>query len=101
MGGGDHAHIDLLRARGADGQHLALGQHAQQPRLQGERHVADLVEEEGAAVGLLDEPALALAGRAGEASRQMAEELALDQRLRNGGAVDGDERLAAALAGRV
>ena len=35
---------------------FAFGQHPQQPRLQRRRHVADLVEEQGAAVGLLNRP---------------------------------------------
>jgi hypothetical protein len=38
----------------ADAVELAVRQHAQQARLQVERHVADLVEEQGAAVGLLE-----------------------------------------------
>ncbi|MNR00392.1 hypothetical protein D3C85_1161630 [compost metagenome] len=57
-----------------------------------QRHVADLVEEQGAAVGLLDQAAHALAARAGEGARLVAEQLALDQRLRHGGAVDRHER---------
>jgi len=58
MRGGNHAHADTDRLRRADRQQLALGQHAQQPRLQRQRHVADLVEEQRAAVGLLDQTAL-------------------------------------------
>ena len=33
---------------------VAVGQHTQQPRLQVERHVADFVEEQRAALGLLE-----------------------------------------------
>ncbi len=54
MGGRHHAQVDLDRSAGTDRQHLPLGQHAQQPGLQLQRHVADLVEEERAAVGLGD-----------------------------------------------
>ena len=42
------------RLRAADARHDAVLQHAQHLRLRGERHVADLVEEERAAVGLLE-----------------------------------------------
>ena len=50
-------------------------------------HVADLVEEDRAAVGQL-EAAAALADGAGERALLVAEQLALQQRLRQGGAVD-------------
>ena len=41
----------------ADAVELAVGEHAQQARLQVGRHVADLVEEQRAALGLLEAPA--------------------------------------------
>ena len=50
----------LRGAHLADAAHLALLEHAQELRLQIERQLADLVEEEGAAVGLFDRPRLAL-----------------------------------------
>ena len=54
------------------------------------RHVADLVEEQRAAVGQLDEADLAaLRGRVG--ALLVAEQLALDQLARDRRAVDGDE----------
>ena len=52
--GGDHAHVRLDRRVAADAVELAVGQHAQQARLQVRRHVADLVEEQRAALGLLE-----------------------------------------------
>ena len=58
----DHAHVDAHRDLSADAIELALREHAQQPRLQLRRHVADLVEEQRAAVRLLEAPA-ALADR--------------------------------------
>ena len=64
----------------ADGQDLALLQDAQQLDLHGRRHVADLVEEERAAVGDLEQPLL-VGQRAGEGALAMAEQLALEQRL--------------------
>ena len=58
MGGGDDADIGLDRRAAADRRVLAFLQHAQQAGLRLGRHVADLVEEQRAAVGLLE-----LAGR--------------------------------------
>ena len=76
----------------ADARELALLQHAQQLRLQAERHVADLVEEEGAAGGGLELADAALGG-AGERAALVAEELALEQLVRDRRAVERDERV--------
>ena len=57
--------------------------------------IADLVEEQRAAVGDLDQAQLALA-RVGEGAALVAEELALDQRLGDRRAVELDERSARA-----
>ncbi len=54
MGGGDDADIGADRRAPADGDVFALLQHAQQARLRLERHVADLVEEQRAALRLLE-----------------------------------------------
>ena len=67
----------------ADALEALLLQHAQQLGLRGGRHVADLVEEQRAAVGLL-EPADAAAIGAGEGALLVAEQLALQQRLGDG-----------------
>ena len=56
-----------------------------------QRHVADFVHEERAAVGLL-ELAFALFDGRGEGSALVAEEFALDQLRRDGRTVDLDER---------
>ena len=53
---GDDAHVDRLLHRAAHGAHALLLQHAEQARLHLQRHLADLVEQEGAALGLLEEP---------------------------------------------
>ena len=50
----DDAHVGLDRRVAADAIEVAVGEHAQQARLQFRRHVADLVEEERAAFGLLE-----------------------------------------------
>ena len=100
VGGRDDAHVDLDRALGADRIDLALLQRAQQLDLHVERQLADLVQEQGAAVGLL-ELAQVLVGGAGEAALFVAEQDRFDQILRDGAAVDGDERLAGALGAAV
>ena len=60
----------------------------------GRRHLADLVEEERAAVGLLEE-ALLVAQRAGEGAALVAEQLALEQVLGQRAAVDRQDALLA------
>ena len=63
VGGGDDAHVGLDRRAAADRRVFALLQHAQQPRLRLHRHVADLVEEQRAALGLLEAAGAARAAR--------------------------------------
>jgi hypothetical protein len=75
-------------------------EHAEQFRLHGERHLADLVEEDRAAARRFEEAAVIL-GRAGERAAAVAEELALEQGLGDRGAVDGEERLVGARRGAV
>ena len=53
----DDADVDLDVLRVAEAADRLLLQHAQQLHLEVERQLADLVEEERAAVGLLEEPA--------------------------------------------
>ena len=91
VGGGDHAHVDADQFAPADAEELALGQHAQQARLQRQRHVADLVEEQRAAVGLLEAADVA-ALRTGEGAGLVAEQFAFQQLRRNRRGVEGDER---------
>jgi len=45
MGGGDDAYVDLHRRLSAHTIKFTFGQNAQQPGLQGRRHVADFVEK--------------------------------------------------------
>ena len=87
----DHPHVDLDARRAADRLDRLLLQHAQHLGLRLQAHVADLVEEDRAAVGDL-ELAAAIGDRAGERAAHVAEQLALDQLLRNRRAVDLDER---------
>ena len=91
VGRGDDAHVGLDRRAAADRGVFALLQHAQQAGLRLHRHVADLVEKQRAALGLLEAADRARVG-AGEGALLVAEQLALDQIARDRGHVDGDER---------
>ncbi len=87
----DDADVDLLGAVVADLHDHPLLEGAEQLHLQRERHLADLVQEERAGVGLLE---LAGAGgdRAGERAAHVPEELGLHEVLGDGSAVDHHER---------
>ena len=90
MSRADDAHVDLLTGDAADRDHLARLQRAQELCLRLERHVPDLVEQQRAAVGRADDAGM-IARRAAEAPLLEAEELALDERLRDGRAVQRAE----------
>ena len=77
----------LHRLAAADAVDLAFLQGAQQLGLKAAVHLGDFVEQQGAAVGLL-ELADAPRHRAGEGALLMAEQLAFQQVLGDGGAVD-------------
>ena len=82
VGRGDEAHVDLDASRCRPSRSiLALLEDAEQLHLHGRGDVADLVEEERALVRELDAPRLAR-GRAREGALLVAEELALEQRVR-------------------
>ena len=74
----DDAHVDLDRLVAAHALELALLQHAQELDLHLQRQVADLVEEQRAAVGEL-EAALPPRHGAGERALLVAEQLALEE----------------------
>ena len=84
--GRDHADVRLLHLRRAHLDVLAVLEDAEQLRLRGEGQFADLVQEEGAAVRLLE---VALAGfhRTGEGALDVAEELGVDRSLGDRAAV--------------
>src|SRR5262249_18614187 len=92
----DDADVDLLFLRAADGTDSAFLQDAEELGLQAQRHLADLVEKQGPAVGELEEAFLIVLG-AGERALLVAEELALEEGLGEGGAVLRDEELVAPL----
>src|SRR5262252_2347343 len=91
MGRGHDAHVDVLQGVAPDGPHLPRLEHTKELRLKRARELADLVEEERAAVCLFDEP-LALSNRVAERAADVPEELALNQVLGDRAAVDRDER---------
>src|SRR5712691_2829199 len=100
VGGRDHADVDGDDLAPAHPLDLALLQEAQQLYLEGQAHLRDLVQEERAAGGHLD-LALALGVGTRERAALVAEELALQQGLGDGPAVDGDKRPVAPRAVRV
>ena len=97
VGGGDQADVGADRLGAAQPLELALLQHAQQLDLRREVQLADLVQEQRAAVGQLEAPLLGGVG-AGERPLLVAEQLRLDQVVRQRRAADLDERLLARAA---
>ena len=86
VGGRDQTDVDLDRLVGAHADDLAAFEHAEQLDLDRDRHVADLVEEQRAAVGVL-KPADAIAVGAGERPFDVAEQLAFQHVFAQLGAV--------------
>ena len=84
------------RAVAADALERAFLQHPQELHLHGEAHVADLIEEERAALGEF-EASLAGGERAREGALLVAEEFALEQIRRDRPAIDRHERVRGAL----
>src|SRR6516165_10840387 len=91
VGRRDQPHVGADRLVPPDALERLLLEHAQHLGLGGQRHVADLVEEEGAAVALLELTDAAAVG-AGEGALLVAEQLALQEALRDGRAVEGQKR---------
>src|SRR5262249_21385894 len=90
VAGRQDTHVHLDRGGAADPVDRPLLQHAEQFRLGVSGQLADLVEEEGAAVRQL-EAANAAGDGPGEGALLVAEQLTLDQPGRQGGTVDRDE----------
>ena len=97
VGGRDDPYIHLHRLVASDSIELAIGQDTQQPGLHIQRHVADLVEKQGAAVGLL-EAAMADVVGAGESPLLVTEQLGFDEIFGDGRHVEGDKVLVGARA---
>ena len=90
--GGDDPDIDPDRHVAPDAIELSVGQHPQQARLELGRHVSDLVEEQRAAIGLL-EAAETPGLRTGEGTAFVTEELGFEELARDRGGIERDERL--------
>ncbi len=97
LGRGDHPAVHRDQLVGAQAFQLVLLQHPQQLDLQVQRHALDLVEEQAAAVGVLDLADAPLAG-AGEGVGLVAEDFTVDQAFRQAAAVQRDEGLGLAPA---
>jgi hypothetical protein len=97
ISGCEHPHIDRDALARAQAHHLAFLQYTQQLDLNGHGQIADLVEEQGAAVGLLEPAGLGRQG-AGEGAFLVAEEFGFHQRFGKGAAIDRDKGAAAARA---
>ena len=90
VGRGDDPDVDRHRLVGADGNHLALLERGQQFGLEVERQIADLIEEQGAAVRRL-QPADAIAARIGEGALHMAEQFRFEEIFGDRAEIDRDE----------
>ncbi len=95
--GRQHAHVHLDLGPAAEAPDRARLEDAKELGLHRGVHLRDLVEEERALVRELEAAGPALE-RAGERALLVAEDLALEERLGNGRAVDGDERARARAA---
>src|SRR5690606_31732940 len=91
IGSADDAQVDLDLLRRTQSPDGPILQQLQQLRLQPQLDLADLVEEQRAAVGRLDQTDAALA-RIGERALLVTEQLRLEQVRRQVRAVDLDER---------
>ena len=95
MSGRENADVGTTLLAAADALEDALLENAQQLHLHVDAHVADLVQEQRAAVGQLETPN-ARGQRAREGAFLVTEQLALEQLAWNRAAVDRDERPARA-----
>src|SRR5262249_29735380 len=100
VGRGDDGQVDFHLRHAPDAAELAALEHAKELGLRGGVHRADLIEEQGAAIGELEQAALELAG-AGERAAVMAEKLILDDVGAERGAVQRHEKVLAPGAMRV
>src|SRR6516162_1567066 len=88
-------HIDLHWIAAADPLDDLILQKAQQLYLHWQRHIADLIQEQGPAIGVFYS-ADGLLERASECALFVAKEFALEQRLGNRRTIDRHKRLARA-----
>ena len=99
--GGDNAHVYINNAVRANAHHLLFLQNAQQAGLERQRHIANFIQKNRAAVCLFKQSFLAALPCAGERAPFIAEQFAFKQAFRQRGAVDGNERFVPAGGGVV
>src|SRR5262249_56912488 len=90
VAGSEHPDVHRSRLQASHASYRSLLEDPKQLRLRGERHLPDLVQEQGPALGGLDQACLG-GTRSGERSSFVSEQLALEERLLELGAVQGDE----------
>src|SRR5712691_428893 len=88
----NHPHIHLQGVRATHGHNFPLLQDAQELGLQQHAHVADLVQQQCAALRT-PEYSLTIGHRPGEGATHMPKQFSLEQFVRNGRAVDREKRL--------
>src|ERR1051325_10468770 len=92
MGRGHDSHVDLDGFDAAEPLELPVLEQSEQLRLEGGAELADFVQEECALVGELDAARLSR-DRARKSALLVPKELALEEVLLQGGAIDLDERV--------
>ena len=97
IGCGHHPHVDRSFDLAAEPAQPVVFEDPQQLGLGGDRHLADFIQQQRAALGQLEAAGAALQS-AGERAFLVAKNFAFHQRVRNRGAVDGNERLGGARA---
>src|SRR6202023_3247022 len=89
IGGGNDSHVDMHRFGTSQPLEFVLLQCAQELGLQRDWHIGDLVQEQGASVGLLKTPDTAVDGPS-ERPLHVPKELRLQQVFGQSAAVYGD-----------
>src|SRR5262252_9630004 len=97
VGGSENPEVHHLALGAAEAAHGSFLDHFQELALERQGQKADLVQQQRPASSCLEQAGLGLPG-IGECSALDAEELSLEQRLRNGRTVDVHERAQRSLA---
>src|SRR5690606_7499478 len=87
----NNAHINLAALIAADAAHFAAFKHTQEARLERGRKLPNFVQEKRASMSFLEETA-SIGHRPRKRAPRVAKELALNQILRNGAAINHHER---------
>src|SRR5215468_7039809 len=95
--GCNNAHVEFEFLLAAEPAHLSVFEDTQELRLKLQRHFTDFIEEKSAAAGEF-KTSWTRADSSGERAFLVAEDFAFDERFRNGGGIDGDERSIGAFA---